>query len=477
MEQKIPSTRFRRRQNKLHIRRLDLFRYRDFRCVISAQGISQVADSMTTLGLAQVLLFDLSESDTGSAFLQALLLAAFPLVFAGPLAGYLSDKVSRQRLLGTGHLVRASITLLALVAAGYSLPPVGYLAFGSLLLTSRVLYTARAVSIPQLVNESELVAADSTSLIVSMFAGMGGAVFASALNLVNVNLIFVFAAVFHLVSSRLYWRVSTNLGGGNAVAQLKDWGLAKKFMANQKIRLAITSSGFGKLFVGMSFASVALMVDAKFNLEATGYAAVLGISGIGTFLGNLSAEWLIERFKRRAVAVMSASISALILVFAVSISHFLSAIAAIAVISFCFQNVRICNDAAVQANASAETLGRVFAAYDVVYNLSFVAGAILGLTLTREFGFWNMLVLCAASYAALAFGLLFAPDREPAPRIWIEIPASRHPAAGRTFRVSRTTGLAIKEATAIGSTFANSDQSVRTTSAEAPTHASSAVPA
>jgi len=142
----------------------------------------------------------------------------------------------------------------------------GYLVFGALLLPTRVHYTARAVSVALHHYKTELVAAHSTSIIVSMFAGLTGAVLATALNLFDVSLVFVCAAILHLVSSRLYWLVRTNLGGGSDVHHSQDSRSIKRQLCNAKVRLAILSSGFGKFFVGTTFAAVALIVDAGFNL-------------------------------------------------------------------------------------------------------------------------------------------------------------------------------------------------------------------
>jgi predicted MFS family arabinose efflux permease len=467
----------RRRKVKSHIRRRDLFRYRDFRLAISAQGSSQVADAMSSLGLAQILLFDITGGDTTTSFLKAIAVASFPLFLAGPLAGHLSDRVSRKGILSHGHKVRAAITALSIIASVYSLALLGYTVFALLLLTSRVLYTARAVSIPQLVDDTELVAADSTSLTVSMFAGMIGAGLASVLSFVSIESVFIAATLLHLVSSHLYNEVHSDLGGGGKQRSEADWKMVLQQMKNSKIRFAMVSSGMSKMLVGLNFAAVATMVDARFDLQASGYAAVLGISGVGTFAGNLSAEWMIERFKRRAVSVLSAGMSALVLLVAISVSHFGAAVFSIAVASFCFQNVRICNDAAVQANVLPSALGRVFAAYDVVYNLSFVGGAAAGLAISNALGYWSSLWTGACCYAALTFGLLLTNDRDAAPSDSRCAPAKLHPSALSTLRVSKTTGRSITAATSLGSISAYSRHSVSTTSTDAAAQAATGVPA
>ena len=86
--------------------------------------------------------------------------------------------------------------------------------------------------------------------------------------------------------------------------------------------------------------------------------------------------------------------------------NFATALGAVVIASFAFQNVRVCNDAAVQSTVHTASLGRVFAAYDVVYNLSFVGGAAIGLSLGLGHSFESVLFSCAAGYAILSFALI-----------------------------------------------------------------------
>lgn len=463
-----------RPEAKQHVRRLDVLRRRDFRVAMIGQATSQIADAMTSLGLAQVLLFDLSPQDTVTAFLRGLALAAFPLLFVGPLAGLLADRFARNLLLRNGQQVRALLTVGAVLAAGLGSAPIGYATFGLLLLATRVLYTVRATSIPRLVEPHQLVAADSVSLLLSMFAGFIGVGVAAGLQLLDIRLVFLTAIALHVVASWWYSQIRVALGGGRDTSRSKsvrDWRAALVQLQHPKVRFSIGSSGAGKLLLGLGYACVALVVDARFNVEATGYAAVFGVAGIGTFLGTLTAERVIERMPRRSVSVVAGIISSLAIGGVIVVDVFPVAMAAIAVASFAFQNVRVCNDAAVQSSVDSATLGRVFAAYDLVYNLSFVAGAALGLMVGTSIGHNGTLLACCLGYAALALAASFSGSGDPLPTRNTVSPASIHELASSTFRVSNTTEPFIADATSVGDTLENSSHSVSTTSASAPKHA------
>ena len=453
---------------KQHVRRRDVLAARDFRMAMSGQGISQVADAMTSLGLAQVLLFDLNPDDTTLAFLRGLAMAAFPLLFVGPVAGFVADRFLRQQLLVVGQLVRAVLTLGAIVSAVTQREWIGFATFGLLLLATRVLYTVRATSIPRLVPEHQLVAADSISLLLSMCAGFVGVVCAAALEMFDVRGVFVAAVVLHVVSSRLYRRIGLPLGGGRAGATKRDWRAAAAQLRNHKVRYSMVSSGGGKFLLGGCYACIALVIDARFAIEATGYAAVFGVAGAGTFVGTLTAERVIERVHRKSVSVLAAATSAAALGLVLLVDGYVTALAAIVVASFAFQNVRVCNDAAVQSSVPSASLGRVFAAYDVVYNMSFVAGAATALLVGIDAGYSQVLAACCAGYAALAAALVFIGSGELRPTRTTVNPQSVHASASSTLRVSNTTRPDIAAATLDGSTLANSGHSVSTTSASAP---------
>jgi MFS family permease len=256
-------------------------------------------------------LFDLNPEDTTSAFLRGLVVASFPLLFVGPLAGFFADRFLRQRLLTGGQMIRAILTLGSIAVSMSQQQSIGFVTFGLLLLLTRVLYTVRATSIPRLVERRQLVAGDSISLMLSMAAGFAGVAIAAGLAVMDVRLVFIVAAVMHIASSDWYRRIRTELGGGSVSRNVRDWQRAIAQLRNRKVRYSIVSSGGGKFLLGACFACVALILDARFTLEATGYAAVFGVAGAGTFLGTVTAEWVIEHVPRKSVCVLAAAVSSI----------------------------------------------------------------------------------------------------------------------------------------------------------------------
>lgn len=394
--------RLRRSTSAVHVRRRDLFKYPDFRNAISGQFVSQSADALATLTLAQLLLFKFSEGPSIAALTSALIASALPLLLVGPIAGHLADRLPRKLLLCRGNALRGVITLCGLFATTASTRWFGYIIFGLLVALTRILYTARASSLAQLVRKHELVAADSTSLILSVIAGALGAGLGTRISGTLPLAALVVAGSSQIFAAWLYGRVSIPLGGGNSTAKHCDFrSLASQFVS-AKTRYAILATSLHRLMLGICIASIALMVDRSYHLQTTGYVTVLGFSATGSFIGSITAEWLSETYPRRSITVMSFLLAASAIGFAAVFENPRVGLIAVALCSLSFQNLRIRSDATIQANADKENVGRIFSAYDVLYNAAFLGGCSIGILASGLLRYSEILSLVTIGYACNA---------------------------------------------------------------------------
>ena len=405
-ELQISKTRYvlklRRVSSAIHVRRRDLFKYPDFRNAIGGQFVSQSSDALASLTLAQLLLFKFSEGPSITALTSALIASALPLLLVGPIAGHLADRLPRKLLLCRGNALRGTITLCGLFATTESTRWFGYVIFGLLVALTRILYTARASSLAQLVRKHELVAADSTSLILSVIAGAIGAGIGTGISGSMPIVALVVAGSGHIFASWLFGRISIPLGGGDQSEKHCDFrSLASQFVS-AKTRFAILATSLHRLMLGVCIASIALMVDRSYNLQTTGYVTVLGFSAAGSFTGSITAEWLSERYPRRSITVMSFVIAATAIGTAAVFENPRVGLVAVAICSLSFQNLRIRSDATIQANASKEKVGRIFAAYDVLYNAAFLSGCAIGILASGVLKYSEILSLVTVGYACNA---------------------------------------------------------------------------
>ena len=97
--------------------------------------------------------------------------------------------------------------------------------------------------------------------------------------------------------------------------------------------------------------------------------------------------------------------------------------------SFLFQILRVRSDASVQANANPSVLGQIFAAYDIVYNLAFIGGGLLGVVLIEDVSFTALICSVVLAYFALALTFLMIDDGKEERRESLDVARKAHPAS------------------------------------------------
>lgn len=426
----------RRATSGVHVRRRDLFKYVDFRRAMSAQFSSQVADALTTITLANVLVFKFSDGPSLTAMASTLIVSLIPLILVGPIAGDLTDRFDRVKLLSRGHLARAAFTASAVFATIEFFSwrrIVGYLCFCVLLGLTRILYTARATSLSFLVRRHELVAADSSSLILSVIAGACGSSIYFAVTHRAPATGFLVAAALQVFAARNYGRIETKIGGGRLSVNKLDYGKLFEHLRAPKTRFAMSATTSHRFLLGICIASIAVMIDKSFNMQTTGYLAVLGFSASGSFLGSISAEWISERFPRRSVTVIAFALAGAMIGIATVFAHPRVALGSVLLCAFAFQNLRVRSDATIQANSPKASIGKIFATYDVLYNVAFISGGIIGIAATSMLSYQTVLSTASLTYFVAAIFFAKLKDGKVAQ---IEIVAT-HPSGHRSITPTR----------------------------------------
>jgi MFS family permease len=177
-----------------------------------------------------------------------------------------------------------------------------------------------------------------------------------------------------------------------------------------KTRFAMSATASHRMMFGICIASIALLVDRSYHLQTTGYVTVLGFSATGAFIGSTTAEWLSERYPRRSITVMAFALAGIAIFSAAMYEHPRLGLIAIALCALAFQNLRIRSDATIQANSSKANIGRLFAAYDVLYNIAFVVGCMTGILASAYFSYGQVLGTVALGYASCALIFLKLND-------------------------------------------------------------------
>ncbi|MBC7926078.1 MAG: MFS transporter, partial [Bryobacteraceae bacterium] len=180
---------------------VDLLRNnRNYRLTWFGQVVSEVGDHFNNIAV-----FSLALGNTGSGMVVSgiMLSRAVPILFAGPLAGVLLDRLDRRRLMIASDAVRAVIALLFVFALGREQTWLLFVLSALLMFASPFFSSGRSAILPAIATPAELHTANSltqttqwtTTAIGGLLAGIAvnrfGYQWAFALNALS----FVFSAV------------------------------------------------------------------------------------------------------------------------------------------------------------------------------------------------------------------------------------------------------------------------------------------
>jgi apolipoprotein N-acyltransferase len=355
-----------------------------FRKLLGAQTAGQAADGFAQISFAQLVLFEAGRGASPGALAALLAVTLLPFSVVGPVAGMLIDRYDRRRVLVAASLVRVGIVLggVPMLAADTTAP--AYVAVLALLSTSRFVLAGKGASLPRTVDGGPLVLANALSAVAGMVAAFAGAVVGSTFVARAPAAGFVVAAGLYAAAA-LVWSRLADLGGGTATvtvghavrAGMAEVAAGARFVARTRaVRTPLLAVAAHRFLLGGGFIVLVLVADRRYRLEAPGYGLALAVTGVGAFLGSLAAPRLARRHDERALlpaGFFVAAAAATVAGFDPSLGIL---VGGIGVAAFGFQTVKVLVDALVQRASPDVVRGRTFAAYDVLYNVAFVAAGL-----------------------------------------------------------------------------------------------------
>jgi hypothetical protein len=357
---------------------------------------AQFSDGMFQAALGGAVLFNPERQADPLAVAAGLAVLLLPYSVIGPFAGALLDRWERRRVLVVASLLRALLTVFVAltVYVGSDGPP---LYLGALLVAglSRFVGAGLSVGLPHLVPRANLVEANAFAVTVGAAmsaAGAGAAIGVRALagadnhgSAVTTLASLVGGVVAAAVA--MSFRRGT-LGPDRAVAQQHGAvatalrGLLDGLRATTSTP-SVTASFLALAAHRIAFGVCTLLMLLLFRYAFTpvgplqaglaGIGQTVAVAALGLGTAALVTPWAVRRWGRgwtvRAALVLAA---AAMLVLVVSLS--LPAVFVVAyLLGLAGQVLKLCTDAAVQSEAGDGVLGRVFAVYDIVFNVGYVA--------------------------------------------------------------------------------------------------------
>jgi MFS family permease len=376
-----------------------LLQGRGFRRLFAVRVTSQCTDGVFQVALASYVLFSPERApDAGSiaAGLAALLL---PFSVLGPFVGVFLDRWSRRQVLVFANLLR--VVPVAAVALTIRVGGDERLIFGlalAIFSINRFLLADLSASLPHVVETERLVLANAITPTSGTIAFMLGLAIATGLRPVVPGTdpdvaIVVVSAVGYLVASRLAARIPRDQLGPEQPAErpgiARALGNVTRGLVGglRHLRRRPTAAGAlaviaaHRFFYGVSTVTTVLLYRNYFNDPAdtgaglSGLSVAVLVSGAGFLLAAVCTPIATARMSPQQWMVLLLLAAALVEAFPGALFTPPALLVAAFFLGLSAQGVKICVDTLVQATVDDAFRGRVFALYDVIFNVVFVGAA------------------------------------------------------------------------------------------------------
>jgi MFS family permease len=412
---------------------------RNFRRLFSVRLISQTGDGIVTAGIGTYVFFNAETFTSPAAAAAAFTVLYLPYSLIGPFAGVFIDRWSRRQILVLSALLRSAFVALTavLMASGNRSVPL-YVAYLLVLGVNRFFLASLSAALPHVVPADKLVMANSVSPTAGGIMALIGGLAAGGLNAATGDtergaaITMLVAGCCYVAASLVATTMHRDLLGpvrhagaqpGRLLSDLASVTAELLAGARYAIRrrgpaTALGATGGSKFLYGILFVMSILLYRNYFYPSsapvAEGHYLVLAsISGIGYFCAALVVPPATRRLSKPML------ITLLLAVCAVATAALGETFEQVAFLAFGFflyltsQGVAICAVTILQEEVEDAYRGRMFAFYDVMFNVTIAAGALISVGFMPRTGRSPVLMgVVAAAYAAVA-GAYWLLTRQP----------------------------------------------------------------
>jgi MFS family permease len=401
---------------------------RGFRRLFATRLVSQSGDGIITAGVGTYVFFNASSFPSPSAGAAAFTVLYLPYSLIGPFAGVFLDRWSRRQILVWSAVLRSAFVVLTagLMAANNHRVPL-YVAVLLVLGVNRFFLSALSAALPHVVAEDKLVMANSASPTVGgIMASLGGIV-ALGLNAATGDsergaaITVLVGGGCYVAASLVAATMPRDLLGptrepGRPPARLRSelasvvTGLAagaRYVLRRRGPTAALGATGtFSLLFGPLFLMTILLFRNYFYPSRVTTAEAHVGALVVVSAIGYACAAVLTPPVTRRLSkpSWITVLLAASAVVTAALGETFVQA--AYLAIGFCLylcrQGVAICATTILQEDVDDAYRGRVFAFYDMMFNVTFVVGATLAAAFMPSTGHSPVLVGAVAAGFAIA---------------------------------------------------------------------------
>lgn len=401
-----------------------------FRQLLAIRLAGTIGDGVFQIALASFVIFSPDRQTSAARIAAGFATLLLPYSLVAPMAGVLIDRWQRQRTLLWANLLRAAVVLtVALVVANGVQGPLFYAVALSVVSINRFVLSALSTSLPHVVEQHQLVTANALSTTLGTFTAVVGAVAGLGLRSLvgsgdrGIALVAAGAMAPYLLAAFAATRIPAGLLGpdrylvhaplrhavGDVLAGVRDG--SRHIWGRRPARFALVAIGAHRLFYGISTVSTLLLYRnysgftnrgwIKTDLDGLGH--ILAASSVGVVLAALVTPAAARRFGKPRWIVGCLALAALVQATLAPTYRQEAYLAAALLLAFAAQCTKICVDTIVQETIDEGFRGRVFAFYDIVFNVAFVVACVVAAMLLPPDGkSYGVLMIISFGYLLTA---------------------------------------------------------------------------
>jgi MFS family permease len=388
-----------------------------FRRLVGTRFASQLGDGVFQLAAAKLLLFDHPGPNPALTLTGLVAVTLIPFSLLVPFVGVFIDRWDRRKILTYTPAFRAGFAaLLPLTIRGDSATPAFYAIALIVLSANRLFLATTSAVLPRLVPEEDLLVGNSVSSTggsVASVAGLGiGAAIAAGIGGERTAVV---AAVAFAIAALLARRVPVGAGSGARSGELfgalaavvVELGEGVRHIRHApRVRYAMSAVAAGQALTGVMTGAIAVVFIARLGLGVGAVGTLLGAIGLGLGAGVALVPIVARRVREDFIIPLSFAMGAAGAIFAATslTRGRMTAAASIVGLSYAFAKIPV--DTIVQEEMPDGYRGRAFALYDMIFNLSRVAGtAIAAIAIEASLRPETIVTLAGLCYFSASAGL------------------------------------------------------------------------
>lgn len=356
-----------------------------YRRLWAARTVSQIGDvaHFTTIAL---LVLSLTGSSLGVS--GAVLAEIAPVLLLAPVSGYLVDRLPRVQVMVTADLAR--LLLAAVLAIWHSDVVVVYVIAFGLSAGSTFFNPAAGSLLPALVNEDELVPANSGIWSAAVLAQT---LLAPLTGLLAVTAGFGWAFALNAASfgvSALLLRGLKIREAPRQMAKAGIWANGREALgllrADRLLRALAIGQALAALSAGATSALLVVLGARRLDTSGTGYGLMLAAIGVGAFCGPVVLTRLPAPAQLQRLVFGAFGLRGLVDLVLASVTALPAAMAALVGYGLGTSTGNVSFAAVIQAHVPEQFRGRVFSGFDLIWQVMRLASLVLGGALADRFG-------------------------------------------------------------------------------------------